>query len=107
MAYDSAGFIRETQTYITNSAQHASDVHKKLDIEFEFFKGIKTDLTPAMCEDVYKELVRTLLDNSVPIGSKYGLMAAVLPVKQLEDGKILFSLQLGVIFPDAPSSAGK
>lgn len=89
----------DMKKYIKQCAEDASKYFISYKISPQVFEGIRMDLSPQSCEMLYKDMIIEMLEKCTPVRFQYGLMVAIIPVKQLGD-RILFTIHLGISFPD-------
>lgn len=85
--------------YISKSAQMAADIYGKMGVKYEIFEGTTIDLNPSLAEQTYKDLLSKMIEKNTLVGHEYGLFATIIPLKELGSGRVMFGLQLGVLFP--------
>ena len=93
--------IKDTDSYIRTSADRAAKLHDKMGVDFEFFEGTTIALTSEMCYDIYRDLIKEIINQKITVASKYGLLVIVVPVSNPETKQVALNLQLGIIFPDS------
>ena len=93
--------IRYMDDYIKEASKKVSDFYSRENISFGIFEGTKMELTPTMCERIYKDLIKELVENKVAGGCKMGLCVVLAPSKgKVPDGSVAVKFRLGVLLPD-------
>lgn len=94
---DIAKLLNEMDEYLKKSSEYASGFFISNKIEFEFFQGTKMEMTPDVCESVYRNIIEELIKSQGMFLSKYGLSCAVIPINQNDN--VYLTLHLGISFP--------
>lgn len=90
--------IKNSAAYIEQSAEYASKYFAMMKIQHDFFGDTKMALTPENCEILYQDMIRDLVKTKKPVVCRFGLFAAMNPMRT-EDQTIIV-VYLGVSFPD-------
>jgi hypothetical protein len=91
--------IDDMRPYIKTSAENAAKVFEISNFSHRLFEGTKTLLSPAMCEQIYTDMISEVLNKKIVFCQKYGLVTIVIPKRKNEDEEIEFDIELGMIFP--------
>jgi hypothetical protein len=86
--------------YIRNCAKYAAVLYKGLGVKYEMFEGTSLELSPELCENIYKDLLSDIVKSNCLIGNKFGLTATIIPLQEVETKRVCFNVNLGVIFPN-------
>jgi hypothetical protein len=95
---DANKVIDRFEQYIQRSAEYASEFYLKHNLLLVPFDGIKVTFTPEICASVYRNLIFDLIRNECAYKTKYNLSATLIILGEKDD-KILFTIQLGLVFP--------
>jgi hypothetical protein len=90
--------ISDAEGYIKSASESSAKAFEKAGMNFNFFGGTMT-LSPEMCAQIYRDMIREMLAKQSPIAQKYCLTVVIIPVKD-KDGDTALSLQLGLIWPN-------
>ena len=89
--------VDDMRPYIKTSAENAAKVFEMSNFSHRLFEGTKTLLTPAMCEQLYTDMIIEVLTKKVVFCQKYGLVTIIIPRHNNEE--VEFDIELGMIFP--------
>ena len=92
--------LKAKATYIERAAKYASEVYEKIGLKHELFEGTSMQLSPTMCESIYRNLLSEMVKTNLLISNKFGLIAVIVPLQEIATQKVMFCIQLGVMFPD-------
>jgi hypothetical protein len=70
--------------YIKNCSEYASKAYKNIGLKYEMFEGTTMELSPQMCESIYRNLISEMIINNFLIGNKFGLTATIIPLQERE-----------------------
>lgn len=90
--------LKDLDRYIEVSSKHASKV--LINVNFEPFEGIKMDMSPDVCANIYKDLISRLIKEQRAVIHRYCLLVTLIPISKQSDGNLILSIRLGVLFPD-------
>ena len=90
--------VDDMRPYIKTSAENAAKVFEMSNFSHRLFEGTKTLLTPAMCEQLYTDMIIEVINRKVVFCQKYGLVTIVIP-RHKSDDEVEFDIELGMVFP--------
>jgi hypothetical protein len=98
-AIDLKQLLTSMDSYIKLSAQEVSELFSKRQVKFTVFdEKAVLELTPAMCEAIYRELITDMIKNKSAFASRYGLVTTIMPSEKVTDGPQYVRIVLGVLF---------
>ena len=90
-------FVKGMDSYIQSSAVYAANFFNQNHINHVFWDDVVMQLSPGMCEQIYKDLIEDALLHGKVVSFKYGM---TITVYQCEDqGEAHCGIQLGLGFP--------
>lgn len=74
-------FLKDNETSIQNAARQASDYFRNKNVKIKPFPGIDviTDVSPIVCEVMYKDILYEMAKGGSSFGFKNGLLIAAIP----------------------------
>lgn len=91
--------LTSMDNYIKTSACEVSELFIKRHVKFTVFdEKAVLELTPVMCEELYRELITDMVKNQSAFATRHGLIVTIVPSAKSVDGLRHVRIVLGVLF---------